>query len=80
MVFLCRLSPWTCRMILDLRLDHLGIPRAIYRRRMYSQNTLTVTVLSYWRKIHVFEYFCYHVGKQMFIVSLRCLFPSAKHY
>lgn len=46
------------RMILDIILDHLGIPRAIYRRRMYSQNTMTVTVLFYRRKMHAFEYFC----------------------
>ncbi|KAF7037987.1 hypothetical protein CFC21_048240 [Triticum aestivum] len=58
MVFLRRLSPRTCRMVLDTMLDHLGIPRAIYRRRMYSQNTLTVNVLFYWRKMHAFEYFC----------------------
>lgn len=46
------------RMILDIMLDHLGIPRAIYRTRMYSQNTMTITVLFYWRKMYAFEYFC----------------------
>lgn len=39
-----RISP---RMILDIMLERLGIPKAIYRRRMYSQNTMSVTVLFY---------------------------------
>ena len=30
----------------------------IYRRRMHSQNTNTVTELFYQRKMHAFEYFC----------------------
>ncbi|KAM3403752.1 hypothetical protein ACQJBY_007085 [Aegilops geniculata] len=41
------------RMILDIMLDHVGIPRAIYRRRMYPHNTMTVTVLFYRRNARI---------------------------
>ena len=43
-------------MILDLRLDHLGIPRAIYRRRMYPHSTMTVTVLFYRRNARIWVF------------------------
>jgi len=35
----------SARMILDIMLDQLKIPRAIYRRRAYSNNTISVTLL-----------------------------------
>lgn len=37
----------SARMILDIMLEYLGIPKAVYQRRMYSQNTISATMLFY---------------------------------
>ena len=35
------------RMILDIMLEYLGIPKVVYQRRMCSQNTISVTIIFY---------------------------------
>lgn len=36
----------SARMILDIMLEQLGIPKAVYRRRTYSHNRMSVTLCS----------------------------------